>query len=180
MDTLLAIKTRKSIRNYKSQAVEADKIETILKAANNAPKAGDFHISVILNADILGEINDKALEAMKNSGNDFLMSRAAIPGYQPLYGAPMLILFSASPENPYGMANVSNAATTASIAATALNLGSCYVVTPTLALNADSSLADKTGLPAGFKVMCGLLLGYAGEEKFATPKEEANNINYCR
>lgn len=178
MDALQAIFTRKSVRDYKPRKPEADTIEAVLKAANSAPNAGPFHLSVVQDPQTLQAINDKALTCMKNSGNAFLMERAALPDYQPLYGAPVLIVISAPESNPYSMANVSNAATCAVIAATALGLGSCYVVTPTLALNTEPSLAVKIGVPREFKPMCCVLLGYAGEDKFTTPRRELQNINY--
>lgn len=180
MDALKAIELRKSVRSYTEQPVSEDAIEKILKAANHAPAAGDFHISVILNRELLREINDKALDIMKHSGNAFLMERAALPGYQPLYGAPLLLLFSAPAENPYSMANVSNAATTAVIAATSLELGTCYAITPTLPLEQDKDLCARAGVPAGLKPLCGVLVGHQDGEKFASSRTERNNISYCR
>jgi len=180
MDTLQAIAQRKSVRNYLPRAVEDEKLEALVKSAGNAPKAGPFHITVVLREQVLQEINDKAHDCMKQSGNAFLMERAALPGYRPMYGAPLLMVFSAPEENPYSQANVSNAATTAVIAATALGLGSCYVVTPTLALNAEPSLAAKIGVPGGYKPMCCVLAGYAGTDEFENPRQAMDSVNYCR
>ena len=55
---------------------------------------------------------------------------------------------------------------------------STVMVTPTLALNTEPSLAVKIGVPREFKPMCCVLLGYAGEDKFTTPRRELQNINY--
>jgi len=180
MEAIKAIELRKSVRSYKKEAVAEEAIAIILKAANLAPTAGDFHISVILNAELLREINDKALDIMKHSGNAFLMERASLPGYQPLYGAPLLLLFSASAENPYSIANVSNAATTAVIAATSLELGTCYAITPTLPLEQDKDLRARAGVPAGLKALCGVLIGHPDGDRFATSRKERDNISYCR
>lgn len=181
MDALKAIEKRKSVRSYQNKGIEQGDLDVLLKVANSAPKAGEFQISVVLNPAVLQEVNAKALDCMKNSDNAFLMERAALPGYQPMYGAPAMLVFSASEKNPYSMANVSNAATSVTIAATALGLGSCYVVTPTLAFKADAGLAEKTGIPANMRAMCCVLLGYQQDDQFATPKQqEANNINYCK
>ena len=180
MDALQAIEQRKSVRRYAATPVEDGKLEAVLKAAGSAPKAGAFHIAVTLNPDLLREINDKTLAYMRNSGNAFLVSRANLPGYQPLYGAPVLLLFSAPAENPYGVANASNAATSAAIAATAVGLGSCYVGSPILSLAEERALFDKLPFPEGFRPLCGLLLGYGEGEAFAAPKEPFTNIAYCR
>lgn len=181
MDTLKAVADRKSVRSYQTKAVEDSKIETLIGAANSAPFAGPFHISVLLNKDLLTELNHKTLTAMKNSGVEFLKSRAELPGYEPIYGAPLMFVFSAPEDNPYGGANCSNAATTAALVATDLGLGSCYVVTPTLALAKDPDMCRKIGLPDGFKAICCLLLGYTDDkDKFSTPRPKAENVNYTR
>ena len=178
MDALTAIAMRRSVRSYKQDPIARDTIEKILQAANQAPSAGDFHISVITDPGLLREINDTALDIMKNSGTAFLLGRAALPGYQPLYGAPLLLLFSAPAENPYSMANVSNAATTAVIAATSLELGTCYAITPTLPLEGNKDLSERAGVPAGLKALCGVLFGVPDGEKFASPRKRSDNVSW--
>ena len=180
MNTLEAIGARKSTRSYHQKPVEADKIEQLIAAANNAPKAGAFHISVVENQDILKSVNDLALTAMKNSGNDFMVSRASLDGYQPLYGAPVLFLFSTPEGAPYSEANASCAATSLTIAATELELGSCYVVAPLLGIGAAPELGKQIGIPEGFVPVCGVIAGYANGNAFGTPKTKADNVNYCR
>lgn len=180
MNTLEAIGARKSTRKYFQKPVEAEKIEKLVTAANNAPKAGAFHISVVENGDVLQSINDLALQAMKNSGNDFLVSRASLDGYQPLYGAPVLFLFSTPKGSSYSEANASCAATSLTIAATELELGSCYVIAPLLGVGADPELGKRIGIPDGYAPVCGVLIGYADGNAFATPKSKTNNVNYCK
>lgn len=179
METLKAIANRKSIRSYKAQDVEKSKIETIIGAANKAPTAGPVHITVISNRVILKNLNDKTLKLMHSSGNDFLQSRAAIQGYQPMYHAPVMLVFSGPKDNHYSMANASNAATMASLAATDLGLGSCYVVTPTMTLAAEPDLAHELGVPKGFFAGCCLLLGYTDDASlYATNRVPEDNVNY--
>ena len=40
------------------------------------------------------KINDRTLDAMVHFGNEFLQQRATLPGYQPIYGPPVVILLS--------------------------------------------------------------------------------------
>lgn len=59
MNTLEAIKTRRSIRKYKKGQVPIKIIQTLLEAAMQAPSAGNeqpWHFVVILEKDILSEI----------------------------------------------------------------------------------------------------------------------------
>lgn len=179
MNTLQAIDSRKSARQYLDQAVEPEKLEAILKTGNQAPNAGPFQMTVIEDRSFIKQINDTALEAMKNSGNDFLQSRAALPGYQPLYGAPVLVVLSA-PGGPYAQTNTSCAATNLCLAATELGLGSCYVVTPILALGEKSEYLKKLNLPQDFVPQCCVLLGYCGGDAYQTQRVIPENINYVR
>ncbi|MCE5202509.1 MAG: nitroreductase family protein [Synergistaceae bacterium] len=184
MDAIQAMISRRSVRSYSIKPVEQEKIDVLLKAANNAPKTGDLHITVIENRDLLSDINNKTLIAMKNSGNDFLVGRANLPGYQPLYGAPLLLLFSVRDKNPFGQAaTASCAATNAANAATALGLGSCYVVSPISTICNDKTIKDRLNIPEAFIPTCGLITGYkeGDDNKFSQPRQQqVDNINYCR
>ena len=93
-----AIAKRKSVRAYLDKPVPADDLARIVEAGQWAPNAGPFQISVVRNAGLRQRINDRTLDAMVHSGNAFLQQRASLPGYQPIYGAPVLILLSAPDE----------------------------------------------------------------------------------
>ena len=178
MEALQALEARKSVRSYLPNPVEAEKLETIIAAGKHAPNAGPFQISVISKTALLQDIDNETLEAMKNSGSPFLVQRASIRGYHPLYGAPVLILLSA-PTAPYAIANTSCAATTMIIAATALGLGSCYVVSPTLVLQGGDALSVQAGVNTGYTPLCGVLIGYEAESTI--PKSEHGttiNVNF--
>ncbi|HHX77539.1 MAG TPA: nitroreductase, partial [Firmicutes bacterium] len=86
MDALEAIAARKSTRKYLPQPVEREKTAALVAAGKSAPKSGEFHITVVENKELLQEFNDKTLEALKNSENEYLKRRASLEGYQPLYG----------------------------------------------------------------------------------------------
>jgi nitroreductase len=98
METFTALELRKSIRNYADQPVEAEKLEKLLWAGNRAPLGVPFHITAITNRALLSRINDKTRAALKTSPYEFIHSMVAIPGFQPLYRAPVLIILS--PKNP--------------------------------------------------------------------------------
>ncbi len=170
MNVSETILTRKSIRAYLDKPVLAEDLEKIIEAGQWAPNAGEFQISVIRNGELRKRINDATHDKMVNSDIEFLQQRVSLPGYQPLYGAPMLILLSAPAEAPYSAVNASLAAENILLQATELGLGSCYLVSPTLALNAadNKSLAQKAGIPDGYKLQCAVIVGYAAtENKFS-------------
>ncbi|BBO84849.1 nitroreductase [Desulfosarcina ovata subsp. sediminis] len=184
MNVSEAITKRKSVRAYLDKPVLAEDLAKIVEAGQWAPNAGAFQISVIRNAGLRQRINDLTHSAMANSGVEFLQQRVSLPGYQPLYGAPVLLLLSGPTESPYSAVNTSLAAENMILEATELGLGSCYIVSPTLALNAgnDRALAQEAGIPDSYQLQCAVIIGYAAaENKFTvgerTPKGSVNYVD---
>jgi nitroreductase len=177
-----AIRKRKSIRAYLDKPVAAEDLAKIVEAGQWAPNAGPFQISVVRNAGLRQRINDRTFDAMVHSNNDFLKQRASLPGYQPIYGAPVLILLSAPANAPYSAVNTALAAENMLLEATGLGLGSCHLITPALALNGENNrdLAREVGLPDGYTAQCAVIVGYAAaENKFtATERTKKGSVNY--
>lgn len=177
-----AIAKRESVRAYLDKPVSSGDLEKIIEAGRWAPNAGPFQISVIRNAGLLQKINDQTHEAMVQSGNEFLQHRASLLGYQPLYGAPVLILISAPDDAPYSAHNAALAAENIILQATGLGLGSCYLVSPALALkgSANRDLAQETGVPEGYSLQCAVIVGHAASENmFALgERNRKGSVNY--
>jgi nitroreductase len=173
MNVSEAIAKRKSIRAYLDKPVFDDDLEKIVEAGRWAPNAGEFQISVIRNAGLRQRINDLTHDAMVNSGVEFLQQRVSLPGYQPLYGAPVVILLSGPTDGRYSAVNTALAAQNMLLEATGLGLGSCYLVSPTLALNAEKNrdLAQEAGIPDGYALQCAIIVGYAAAENKFTAAE---------
>jgi FMN reductase [NAD(P)H] len=179
-----AIAKRKSVRAYLDKPILADDLAKIVEAGRWAPNAGPFHISVVRNAGLRQRINDRTLDAMVHSSNQFLQQRASLPGYQPIYGAPVLILLSGPADAPHSARNTALAAENMLLQATGLGLGSCYLFSPTLALNGGNNrdLAREAGIPDGYAVQCAVIVGYvAAENKFTvgerTRKGSVNHVD---
>ena len=182
MEVSDAIAKRKSVRAYEDRPVHADVLKKIVEAGQWDPNAGLFQISVIQNAGLRQRINNRALDAMIHSDNEFARQRASLPGYEPLYCAPLLILLSAPTDAPFSTANTALAAENMLLEATGLGLGSCYLMSPTRALNGESNqdLARKAGVPEGYTVQCAVIVGYtAAENKFSLgDRSKRGNVNY--
>ncbi|MFH0917049.1 MAG: nitroreductase family protein [bacterium] len=161
-----AVAQRKSIRAYLDRDVAADDLAKIVKAGQWAPNAGPFNMSVIRNADLRQRINDLTSQAMLASGDDFLIERASLPGYQPIYGAPVLIILSGPTDAPYTALNVATAAENMLLQATELGLGSCFLRSPAFALNAEENraVAREAGIPEGSLMQCAVVAGYTADE----------------
>jgi nitroreductase len=175
METIEAINRRKSVRAYEEKAVPQDVLSTIIEAGQRPPNAGPFHLSVIRNSALLKKINDLTREAMLNSDNAFSRQRASLPGYEPIYGAPVLILLSAPEDSPFGAINTALSAENMLIQATEVGLGSCFLISPTRVLNGagNRELAREAGVPEGYAVQCAVIVGYAAAENKFSVSERA-------
>jgi len=160
------ISNRRSIRAYLDAPVSTEDLEKIVEAGRWAPNAGPYAISVVRNPEIRQAINDRAHQAMLNSPVEFLRQRAALPGYQPLYSAPVLILLSGPANAPFVAINTAMAAENMILQATALGLGSCLLLSPNSALNGadNADLAGKAGIPEGNALQCAVIVGHAAPE----------------
>lgn len=167
-----SIAKRKSVRAYLDRGVDAQDVERVVEAGRWAPNAGPFHMTVLNRADLKQRLNDATHAAMLSSGIEFLVMRASLPGYQPLYAAPVVVLLS-GPAGPYTAVNCALAAENMVLEATGLGLASCFIVTPGLALGGDAALANEVGLPEGFAFQCAVLLGHAAEtDPYSNPQRE--------
>lgn len=176
METFEAINLRKSIRGYKDEQITEEELKSIIGVVNKAPNAGQFQATVIQKKELLKAINDKTKRNMLNS-EGFMKERASIPGYEPLYNAPTMIVIS-TPELPFAEVNAACAITTMCLAATDLGLGSCYVVSPIQTL-VEKEFLEQLNLPEGFVPISALLIGYESDNKIDSPKRpELDNINY--
>jgi FMN reductase [NAD(P)H] len=182
MNVTEAILTRISVRAYLDASVPSDILGKIIEAARCAPNAGPFQISVIRSAELRQKINDRTLDAMLHSGNEFLQQRAALPGYQPLYGAPVLFLLSGPADAPYSAVNTALAAENMLLMATSLGWGSCSLVSPTLAFNGPNNLdlVQEAGIPDGYKLQCAAVVGYAADENRFTlgERKRQGSVHY--
>ena len=119
---------------------------------------------------------------MRASGNDFLMERAALPGYLPLYGSAAVILLSGPTDLPITQLNCAVAVENMLLQATDLGLGSCFLRSPCYALNnpANAALAREAGIPEGFQMECGMALGYTDDDtKFGRmEREQRGTVTY--
>lgn len=165
------ITRRRSTRAYLDRPVTPEDVEKVVEAGRWAPNAGPFHLTVLRRPELLQRLNGATHEAMLASGVEFLRMRASLPGYQPLYGAPVAILASGPAAGPYTAMNCALAAENMLLQATELGLASCFIVTPGRALDPDAALAREAGLPEGYAFQCAVLLGHpAPSDPYSNPE----------
>ncbi|MCC8130685.1 MAG: nitroreductase family protein [Ruminococcus sp.] len=157
MQTLEAIAKRKSTRNFDpNKAVSKEVIDTIVKAGCQAPIGGgkrdSLHLTVCTNREILEEINEATCAAMKMPARDFF------------YGAPAVIIVSASEEQMAPGIEYANAACVIEnmlIAATDAGVDNIYLWGSVQGLARNKDLCAKMGIPEGFKLVSAAAIGYS-------------------
>ena len=150
---------RRSIRSYTGEMPSEAELSQILKAVYAAPvgmgRYDSLYITVVKNADYLAR-----LEAAAGA-------QLARENYHPLYGAPVLLIFSSVfPGIPTDNSSYSNCAIlsqNAALAAVSLGLGACHIWGAIRALNKEPELLSELNLPEGFAPCCAITLGRTRE-----------------
>jgi nitroreductase len=167
MDLFETIKTRQSVRAYRNQEVEADKLEALLAAVDQAPSAGNlqaYQIYLVRDAKLKQALAKAALDQ------------------QFLTQAPLVLVFCADQvrasaryrdrgEQLYSVQDATVAAAYAQLAATALGLATCWV-----GAFDEAQVTRIMELPRGERPVAMLPIGYADEMPARTPRRELTEI----
>ena len=159
MTAMDSIFSRRSIRSYTREMPSPEELDLILKAVYAAPvgmgRYDSLHVTVVSSREYLAALES---EAGKQLGRE---------DYHPLYGAPVLLIFSSVfPGIPTDNSSYSNCAIlsqNAALAAVSLGLGACHIWGAIRALNKAPDLLAALNLPEGFAPCCALALGKTQE-----------------
>ncbi|RKY88448.1 nitroreductase [candidate division KSB1 bacterium] len=167
MEFFEVLKERHSIRAYKAQDIEEEKINAILNAANSAPSAGNLQAYKIYKV-VNREKKSKLVWAA--FGQSFIEK------------APLCLVFCAHPQRSaqkygrrgvelYSIQDATIAATFAHLTATALGLGSVFVG----AFN-EKEVKKALSLPRELKPIIILPVGYIDEIPYSSPRKSLNEL----
>lgn len=166
MDTIQALLTRRSIRKYKNQPVEQDKIEIILKSAMYAPSAMNlqaWHFIVIDDKNIL---------------TDTIKS---IPHAELLKQTPNAILVcgdkTIETNESWMIQNCSAAIQNVLMAAHGLGIASCWIAIHGID-NVLKNVSRQFNLPENVIPVALISLGYPDETVFAEDRFKQDKIHY--
>lgn len=176
MNTLKAIYSRKSIRDFNGESITDGELQEILKAAYAAPVGrglyDSLHLTVISNKDYLNKWEKHMATVVSN------------PDLHPFYGAPTVILVSSVVNSDNGNVNYSNAATVVenmALAATELNVGACHIWGAVGVMSANKELVKDLNLPEGMVPCCAIALGKTNEKyEVRSIEEEHIKTSYMK
>ncbi len=155
MEFLEVIQKRHSVRKFTGQPVDREIIDTIIDISQSAPSSKNTKSSafmVIEDPDTL-----KALSEMRDRGSAFMAGAAAA-----------IVVMGDSSKADLWVENASISATFIQLAATALDLGSCWVHVngrprskeDASLGNAEDYVKELLGIKDEYRVLCVVALGY--------------------
>lgn len=163
-----AIFTRRSIRSYQEQAIEPEKIEKLLRAAMQAPSAG----------------NQQPWEFIVVQDKNTLEKLAGVSPYaKPVANAPLAFVLLANGEGlrfpEYWEQDLSAATQNILLQAVELGLGAVWLGVAPVKERMDY-LKDLFNLPEKVKPFCVIALGYpaAGQENKFVDRYDAKRVHY--
>ncbi|MDH7477155.1 MAG: nitroreductase family protein [Candidatus Bathyarchaeota archaeon] len=183
-ETIKVIKSRRSIRRFKTEQIGDSELQGILECALLAPNARNqqkWHFTVIQNKDVLNKMVNILKENMLNSGIEFLAERAKDPAFNPFGNAPTLILITADKTARFVEIDCAAAAENILIAAESFGLGSHIMTSTELLFTSEEGkkLKQELGVPEGYEHVCTIALGYKDEVPPAKPRRK-DVINYVK
>ncbi|MVX63831.1 nitroreductase [Clostridium chromiireducens] len=172
-NTIENIKSRRSIRKYKSEQIKDEDLYTILECGKHAPSGGNsqtWHFTVIQNKEILLKLNEyiklafEKLEVDENTYKSMKSGKIASKNdkYSFYYNAPTLIIVSNDSNYSNAMADSACAIENMLLTANYLELGACWINQVTW-FDRDENvrkLLSSLGIPENYKVCGSISIGY--------------------
>ncbi|MBS1191088.1 MAG: putative nitroreductase [Rhodocyclaceae bacterium] len=182
-----AIRSRRSVRNYRAERLDAATIEALLAAAVRAPTA--IHMEpwgflVIQEMLLLHRISDRAKglfmaearrEHLDRGGHDLDVFES--PDFSVFYNAGTLIAICATRGGPFAPADCWLAAENLILTATAMGLGTCVIGSAVEGLNAPDIRAE-IGLPEDAQVVAPIIVGVPADAAPPTSRRQPRILNW--
>ncbi len=152
MDFYEVLEKRVSTRKFTDQKVSDEDINILLDSAYKSPIANGLYdecrLTVIKDKSIIEEISNEYNQKAEKTNDSF-------------YDASLFILFSSSKDTNAKYEDAGCVLENISLAATSLNLGSCYIRGAINNLGADAKYIEKLSLDEGFFPVSGIIIGHS-------------------
>lgn len=173
-ETLKVLESRRSCRNFKSEPVESEKLEAIIKAGTYAPTGMGKQSPVII-AVTNKELRDRIAEENRKIAG-------ANEGFDPFYGAPVILIVLADRSMPtykydgsLVMGNLMNAAES-------LGVNSIWIHRAKEEFESDfgKKILNDLGIEGDYEGIGHCALGYAAEPLPEAAERKENYVYYVK
>ncbi len=186
MELMEAINARRSVRAYKPDAVEREKIERLLDAAIKAPNGMNdqpWAFGIIQDAGRLRGYNEQVKSFLLSKVGEWpwlerFKEHLEDPDYSVFYNAPALVTIYGKNQSPMAQIDCTLAAENLMLAAADMGLGTCWIGFAAELMNSPEVKAE-LGAPEEYLAVAPIIVGYPDGD---TPPRERNapEIAYWR
>jgi nitroreductase len=169
MNTLEAIKARRSIRKYLDKPVEFEKITTILDAASRAPSAGnlqDWRFIMVTERGLIKQVAAYSIEQYWIQTAPLLIIVCAVPEKHEMY-------YGLRGKRLYNIQDCAAAMQNILLAATDLGLGSCWI-----GAFEEEKIRALFDIPIDVRPQAIISIGYSDETPKDRPLQPIENLVY--
>ena len=165
------IMTRRSVRQYKPQAVEREKMQTIVECGINAPNAMNkqpWEVRVVANADYINGVTELYKKANPKAAED--------PAFKNMFrNAPTVVFIGHDTESESSPFDCGLLAENMMISAWSMGIGSCCLGSPARFMKTPEAAEylQKLGFSEGYELLYCIGFGYPDEAPAAKPREAA-------
>ncbi len=185
------LRSRRSIRSFKDQPVEREKLQRLIEIARYAPSGGNTQSVewvVFTDPDKVKGIAEHTVTWMRKIHEKAPQS---VPPYFPLimgawdmgfnsitWSAPALVLASAPKRVNTGLVDLTLALTYLELAAPKLGLGTCWAGLVCGAMHGSATVREAIGLPEGHPHFYPMMVGYPNRKYARVPERNAPRITW--
>lgn len=165
------IMTRRSVRQYKPQAVEREKMQTIVECGVNAPNAMNkqpWEVRVVDNADYINGVTELYKKANPKAAED--------PAFKNMFrNAPTVVFIGHDTKSESSPFDCGLLAENMMISAWSMGIGSCCLGSPARFMKTPEAAEylQKLGFSEGYELLYCIGFGYPDEAPAAKPREAA-------
>lgn len=165
------IMTRRSVRQYKPQTVERDKMQTIVECGINAPNAMNkqpWEVRVVDNADYINGVTELYKKANPKAAED--------PAFKNMFrNAPTVVFIGHDTKSESSPFDCGLLAENMMISAWSMGIGSCCLGSPARFMKTPEAAEylQKLGFSEGYELLYCIGFGYPDEAPAAKPREAA-------
>lgn len=170
-----AIMARRSVRQYKDQPVEREKLELLAQCGINAPNGLNrqpWELRIVDNPDFINGITEVFLESDT--------AQAKSPGFKNMFRNAPAVIFIASPRDGSGQVDCGLLGENIVLAAHSLGLGSCCLGGPVRFMTSDEKAKpylERLGFSDDYQLLYAIGIGYPDEAPEAKPRD-ASKIKF--
>lgn len=165
------IMTRRSVRQYKPQTVEREKMQTIVECGINAPNAMNkqpWEVRVVDNADYINGVTELYKKANPKAAED--------PAFKNMFrNAPTVVFIGHDTKSESSPFDCGLLAENMMISAWSMGIGSCCLGSPARFMKTPEAAEylQKLGFSEGYELLYCIGFGYPDEAPAAKPREAA-------